>query len=405
MDSRYAINSISRDVNIRAWVPMSDAEFKVSCVLVVLFCWFLVVMAMLDPVDNPTNVWIGPNSSILLEPGSIFVKSIKVENLYGSGSGLQLFGFYTSPRVDVANWSESRLVSLSHRSYEGWPYYLNEGGSLNISYNVKPEGSSVRLVVDEGMATRWLFEEPTTTSLPLNLIQGSGMIQVNISESESYHLNVANLNLKDVEVELDIDVKAVVYDTKEPPFYKCDFSKSACTFNTMPFVGTSIVLTSPSHRPGLLAEEQEWFIRISYQPRWTSYAIVTGLLICFVMLAIKLNKWLQHYAKEIYAMDDDSSTISLLVNKDDDVSSMCSWTESFTASDADREDFSGNESEASYGNRTRCAICFDTHRDCFFLPCGHCFTCYQCGTKIAEAVGNCPICRKKIKKSKLIYTV
>uniref|UniRef100_A0A0D3BQZ6 E3 ubiquitin-protein ligase APD1-4 middle domain-containing protein n=1 Tax=Brassica oleracea var. oleracea TaxID=109376 RepID=A0A0D3BQZ6_BRAOL len=111
------------------------------------------------------------------------------------------------------------------------------------------------------MATRWLWEEPPIdlTALSLNLIQGSGVIQLNISNSERYHLNVANPNLKDVEaiitlVELDIDVKAVVYDTKEPPFYKCNFSNSACTFNTMPFVGTSIVLTSPAHRQSQLNE-------------------------------------------------------------------------------------------------------------------------------------------------------
>ncbi|XP_013631658.1 E3 ubiquitin-protein ligase APD1-like isoform X3 [Brassica napus] len=108
------------------------------------------------------------------------------------------------------------------------------------------------------MATRWLWEEPPIdlTALSLNLIQGSGVIQLNISNSERYHLNVANPNLKDVEVELDIDVKAVVYDTKEPPFYKCNFSNSACTFNTMPFVGTSIVLTSPAHRQEYYLEDK-----------------------------------------------------------------------------------------------------------------------------------------------------
>uniref|UniRef100_M4CLP2 Uncharacterized protein n=1 Tax=Brassica campestris TaxID=3711 RepID=M4CLP2_BRACM len=181
-------------------------------------------MYMLAPVLRPTNVWIGPNASMLVEPNSIFIKSVKVENVYGSEPGLQLFGFYASPPVAVMNWSESRLVSVSHRSYGGCPYYLNEGASLNISYNVKPEGYSVRLVVDKG----------------------SGVIQLNIKNTESYHLNVANPNLKDVE--LDIDVMAVVYDTKEPPFYKCNFSNRACTFNTMPFVGTSIVITSPAYR-------------------------------------------------------------------------------------------------------------------------------------------------------------
>lgn len=37
--------------------------------------------------------------------------------MYGSEPGLQLFGFYASPPVAVMNWSESRLVSVSHRSY------------------------------------------------------------------------------------------------------------------------------------------------------------------------------------------------------------------------------------------------------------------------------------------------
>ncbi|CAG7874273.1 unnamed protein product [Brassica rapa] len=308
----------------------SDDELKFSYAAMVFLGWINVAMYMLAPVLRPTNVWIGPNASMLVEPNSIFIKSVKVvvENVYGSEPGLQLFGFYASPPVAVMNWSESRLVSVSHRSYgsQGCPYYLNEGASLNISYNVKPEGCSVRLVVDKVMATRWLWEEPPIdlTALTLNLIQGYGVIQLNISKTESYQLNVANPNLKDVEaiitlVELDIDVKAVVYDTKEPSFYKCNFSNSACTFNTMPFVGTSIVLTSPAHRQRVLSGDQEWFIRISYQARCTSYAIVTGLVICFILLSIKLNNWLQHHGEERYVMDDDSSIISLLVNKDDDV--------------------------------------------------------------------------------------
>ncbi|KAL0770296.1 hypothetical protein Bca101_035447 [Brassica carinata] len=245
----------------------------------------IVATFMPMPVSHPTNVWIGPNASMLVEPNFIFIKSIKVENVYGSEPGLQLFGFYASPPVAVMNWSESRLESVSHRSYgsQGEPYYLNEGASSNISYNVKPKGCSVRLVVDKVMATRWLREEPSIdqTALSLNLIQGSGVIQLNINNSESYYLNVANPNLKDVEVELYIDVKAAVYDTKEPPFYKCNFGNSVCTFNTMPFVGTSFILTSPAHRQGVLSGEQEWFnIRISYQARCTSYAIITGLVIC-----------------------------------------------------------------------------------------------------------------------------
>ncbi|KAF8095024.1 hypothetical protein N665_0345s0004 [Sinapis alba] len=103
------------------------------------------------------------------------------------------------------------------------------------------------------------------------------------------------------------------------PFYKCNLSNDECTFTTMPM-------------------------------------------------------------EERYIMDDDSSIISLLVNKDDDVSSMCSSTESLAAYDADLENFISNESEANYIIRSRCTICIDAHRDFFFLPCGHCISCYQCRT-------------------------
>ncbi|XP_010495684.1 PREDICTED: uncharacterized protein LOC104772813 [Camelina sativa] len=34
-------------------------------------------------------------------------------------------------------------------------------------------------------------------------------------------------------------------------------------------------------------------------------------------------------------------------------------------------------------NQTRrlCAICFNAPRECIFFPCGHCVSCYECGTK------------------------
>lgn len=44
---------------------------------------------------------------------------------------------------------------------------------------------------------------------------------------------------------------------------------------------------------------------------------------------------------------------------------MSSWTESFVAY---LEEFIGNESEASYGTSSLCAICFVAQRHCFFFP-------------------------------------
>ncbi|ESQ52476.1 hypothetical protein EUTSA_v10017777mg [Eutrema salsugineum] len=380
----------------------ADVEASVSCFFLAIMLWNCVWMVMTERVYGPENVWIGPNSSILIEPNPIFVQTVKVEDLGDSKSGLELFGFYRSPPLDVVNWSESRLASVPHNSFKVWPFYLNKGASLNISYSVKPEGRSVRLVVNEGKASHSLLEEPAyqDTALSWNLVRGSGMIEVKISKSSSYYVAVANSNMKDVEVELDIDVRAVLYDTKQSN-YKCTFSNGECTLSLF---GNSIVLTSPAQRQvtSVEDEDEEWNIRFSYQPRWTSYVVITGLVACFALAAIQTCRRLSPcLGEERDPTENESARIRLLANKDDDVSSMGSSDGSYAADDFfdDLEDFFGNEGN---GTRRLCAICFDSPRDSFFLPCGHCVACYQCGTEISEAAGSCLICGRNMKKVKRI---
>ncbi|KAK6923105.1 hypothetical protein RJ641_011409 [Dillenia turbinata] len=47
-----------------------------------------------------------------------------------------------------------------------------------------------------------------------------------------------------------------------------------------------------------------------------------------------------------------------------------------------------------------CVICYDDPRDCFFVPCGHCATCYLCALRIIEEGETrvCPVCRRYIHK-------
>lgn len=107
-----------------------------------------------------------------------------------------------------------------------------------------------------------------------------------------------------------------------------------------------------------------------------------------------------------------SERTPLLSNKDDDLSS---WGSSYDTVSQDDEELEP-QAIGSLGPRTTkdgefrntrrlCAICFDAPRDCFFLPCGHCVACFACGTRIAEAAGACPICRRHMKKVRKIFTV
>lgn len=79
----------------------------------------------------------------------------------------------------------------------------------------------------------------------------------------------------------------------------------------------------------------------------------------------------------------------LLSYKDDDLSS---WGSSYDSLSNDEEDLEellaaksaeGKPLKDGEGNNTRrlCGICFDAPRDCFFLPCGHCVSCFECGTR------------------------
>ncbi|RVW57497.1 hypothetical protein CK203_078880 [Vitis vinifera] len=58
----------------------------------------------------------------------------------------------------------------------------------------------------------------------------------------------------------------------------------------------------------------------------------------------------------------------------------------------------GGSSQDLYDGKI-CVICFDEPRNCFFVPCGHCATCYVCAQRIAKGDNSvCPVCRRFIRK-------
>ena len=114
------------------------------------------------------------------------------------------------------------------------------------------------------------------------------------------------------------------------------------------------------------------------------------MLVAFYLL----NKFrcISEDSTDVSNRDMESTRAPLLLYKDDDLSS---WGSSYDSASNDEEDI--QEFLATYslevksttkevdqeGNNTRrlCAICFDAPRDCFFLPCGHCVACFECGTR------------------------
>ncbi|PKI51464.1 E3 ubiquitin-protein ligase APD2-like [Punica granatum] len=385
-----------------------------SCIIVVLTFWFFVSMTLILGVYGSVSLRLGPNSSILLRPTPIFVQSLKVEELDDTKPGPQLYGFYKSPALDVlSNWSEAYNASVPADSHKEWVFYLNEGSQINISYSVTTPGSSLFLVIAEGNEglAQWL-EDPTypNTTLSWNVIHGAGSVHQQIYTSANYYIAVGNLNTETIEVELDLQLEAYLYNTTQA-YYKCTFSRGQCNLNILFPTGNAAIITTPG--PGQGTPGDEWYVKLSYGPRWVTYILGIGGLTVLMLAAFNfLNKFRIAHENRGGAQygQMDSTRAPLLSYKDDDISSWGSSFDSASQDEADLEEFLSQEGklkEGENGNNTRrlCAICFDAPRDCFFLPCGHCVACFECGTRIVEAGGTCPVCQRNMKKVRKIFTV
>ncbi|KAF7845364.1 E3 ubiquitin-protein ligase rififylin [Senna tora] len=379
-----------------------------SCLVVLFTFWFFVSLTMILGVYGSTNLLIAPYSSILLQPSPLFVQSLQVENLE-SKPGIVLYGTYGTPALDAfIVWTETHNVTISSDSHEAstieWKYYLNTGSQVNISYSLSPESSSIYLVIAEGNEglSQWL-EEPTypNSSLSWNNIHGTGMITQDIFSSSSYYVAVGNLN-EEVEVEMTIRVRAAWYNTTDA-YYKCTLNSKPCSMSVF-FQQNAAVNTSSN----------EWYVKLSYGPRWVTYIFgMGGMTVAMFFVFNYLNKL--HFAPDDRARGSEETApqrAPLLSYKDDDLSS---WGSSYESLPHDEEDldYTGStidgkslgDGETSNNTRRLCAICFDAPRDCFFLPCGHCVACFECATRIAEAEGTCPVCNRRMKKVRKIFTV
>lgn len=121
------------------------------------------------------------------------------------------------------------------------------------------------------------------------------------------------------------------------------------------------------------------------------FPLVGGMTLLMLLAFNFLNKFqcTREDGRDFQYGEMGSARAPLLSHKDDDLSS---WGSSYdSVSDEDNiedllalgplEGVSLGDGENSNNTRRLCAICFDAPRDCFFLPCGHCVACFECGTR------------------------
>ncbi|GMG98340.1 hypothetical protein Nepgr_000180 [Nepenthes gracilis] len=402
------------NISVSNLVPSDMRDDVWSCLVVLVTFWFFASMTLILGFYGSVNLQLGPNYSHLITANPLFAQSIKAQVIEDQISGPMLYGFHKSPPLDVeTTWSETHSASIQSNFHTEWTYYLNTGSKLDISYDVKfPSYASLSFVVAEGRESlvEWL-EDPSypNTTLSWNIISGSGMIEQEIKKPATYFIAVGNLNSEAVKVQLNFSIMAILYNTTKA-YFKCSLSKHICSVNLFLLKENAALLTSPD--PGQAKADDDWYVKVSYGPRWVTYIIGSGIMIILILLIFRVCSVLQSREGGYGAGETGQEAQDpLLSPKDDDLSN---WGSSYDSVSPDEDlDESAQEEgkpreEADQRNtdsRRLCVICFDAPRDCFFLPCGHCAACFTCGSKIAEGAGTCPICRRKMKKVRKIFSV
>ncbi|KAL5710200.1 hypothetical protein ACHQM5_020792 [Ranunculus cassubicifolius] len=378
------------------------------CVIVLLTFCFFASMTSIMGFFGPSDFKLGRNSSTLLQVNSFFVNTIKVQELSGPKSGLMLYGFDRPPPLSVeTNWLETHKATLPSNYHKEWIYFLNEGSEMNISYTVK-HSYPLSLVIAQGRESfvEWI-EHPAYPNLTLswNIIYGSGMIQQKITQSDYYYVAVGNLNSEEVKAKLNFSIGATLYNTSEAS-YECSVVNRICSFNVVLLGTSAAVLTSTG--PDSSNSSNDWYINLSYEPRWISYFAGSGALTVLILIIMKVCMKCQSTNEprvEIQPREVPPEITPLLPQKDEDSSSLGSSYDSVSHDEDVEESCATGSLDTNQQKEHVCVVCFDAPRDCFFLPCGHSATCFSCGTRIVDEAGTCPICRRKMKKVRKIYTV
>ncbi|KAJ6424827.1 hypothetical protein OIU84_025571 [Salix udensis] len=346
-----------------------------SCLAVLIAFWFFASLTIILGYYGSVSLELGPNCSRLVQPNPLFVQSLNAGELGKPKPGPILYGFHKPPPLDVEiTWTQEHDAAVPKDLHKEWVLFLNKGSKVDISYSIKSPGASpLSLVIARGPESlvEWI-DDPSypNTTLSWNIIYGNGSILQEIPASSTYYIAVGNMNSEEVKVELKFTVKSLIYDISQA-YYSCPLSNHLCSLKLFLLGTTTAVLTAPGPTEGV--SNEDWYVKLSYSPRWIIYIIGSGVMTALLLLALRLCNWCRPSGRDGYQAGGIQSERTPLISQKDDDSS--SWGSSYDSNSHEEEDLENwlavncleGKSVAEGENLRRlCVICFDALRDCFF---------------------------------------
>ncbi|CAK7347475.1 unnamed protein product [Dovyalis caffra] len=334
---------------------------------------------------------LGPSSSRLLKASSVFVDQVEVRD--ENNKGVLLYGFYEKPELSFeTNWSVSNYMIVASYSEKGFSLWLNKGSKIRLRWEARTSTlNQLQLVMIKG--ERKFETLPKFTSSPdtLNLSEPwSGKeAEYTIEENNKFYFGLINTNPKSIIMTLSVNVTSKVHELSKAR-HMCSTTQGSCRLKLLFPKTQYVVVTTPDN-----GEINGWFIEVTFVARAITYIAIFGVIIIIVFLILKY----------LGACDTESSNLGetavTQVSETSETEPILPEKPVRLNYGTNEEDDGGSSSSSSEDlyDAKLCVICYDDQRNCFFVPCGHCATCYDCAQRIMEEENKmCPICRRLIHK-------
>ncbi|XP_019194928.1 PREDICTED: baculoviral IAP repeat-containing protein 7-B-like isoform X2 [Ipomoea nil] len=158
--------------------------------------------------------------------------------------------------------------------------------------------------------------------------------------------------------------------------------------------------------PQINFDEDDRMAGFEFVVRLFVYISVLVIFVMVVALIVKLIGCFEDDDAAVPAGDGEinSTETSLLLPKEAAPAVIYGACEE-EDDDVESGNCSRSSSSEDFYDGKICVICYDRKRCCFFIPCGHCATCYQCAKRISEGEGKiCPFCRTSIQRIRRLFT-
>ncbi|XP_050364790.1 E3 ubiquitin-protein ligase APD3-like isoform X2 [Argentina anserina] len=360
-----------------------------------LTLWICVSVSIRYGYYGDNCITLGPSSSRLMKASSVFVQQVEVRDV--DKKGVSLYALSEEPKLShQVDWNVSNYLIIGAYSRKGYSFWLNKGSRISMRLEAHPTHvNQLQVVMLKGERKFELLQpEQASSGNAFNESKIGKEAVYSIEEDDRYYLDIINTNPKSIIITVNMNVSSKMYDTTKAKAICSTATKGSSCQLRLIFPNTHYVILTTPNNGDLLG----WYIELSFVARVITYIGILGFIVVMIFLILKY----------LGACDVESSSVVEFsrqeINETYPIVPRKTVPQTYGTNEEDDDSGASSSSSEELYDEKLCVICYDEQRNCFFVPCGHCATCYDCAQRIMEGESKvCPICRRLIHKVRRLF--